>query len=113
MSKYVYTDKMDEISGFGGGYEDTCRAMVIAGLEWWDDNPDADPVFKGFKDVYGIIMDENDDAKALSKAVLDGSGGDCTGAMHQATISHIMVIRKEGWDWYVNKMEEENETSDM
>ena len=32
MSKYQYTDDMAEISGFGGGYESTCRAMVAAGL---------------------------------------------------------------------------------
>ena len=33
MGKYQYTDDMGEISGFGEGYEATCRAMVVAGLE--------------------------------------------------------------------------------
>ena len=42
MSKYVYTDNMSEISGFGGGYEAACRAMVVAGLEHLDANPQAD-----------------------------------------------------------------------
>ncbi len=101
---YEYTEEMREISGFGEGYEDTCRAMVKAGCEWFDANPDADPQFKGYEGIYGIITKENDDAEALSKALLDASDGDCTGAMHQASISHIMVIQKEGWEWYVKEM---------
>jgi len=104
VSKYIYTDDMDEISGFGGGYEATCRAMVVAGLEWWDANPDATPKFLGCKNIYGVISEDNDDAKALSKAVVEGSSDDCTGAMHQATITHIFRIRKVGWNQYCDEM---------
>ncbi len=103
--KYNFTPEMGEISGFGGGYEDTCRSMLNAGLEWFDEHPEADPQFHGFKNVFGIVIEDNEDAKALSKAVTDVTN-DCTGAMHQAVISHIFAIRKIGWDAYVTKMSE-------
>lgn len=103
-SKYQFTPAMQEISGFGGGYEETCRRMLAAALTWLDEHPEADPKFAGYKDVYGVISDENDDAKALSKAAVDASGGDCTGAMHQAIISSAMWIREHGWDKYVEQM---------
>ena len=103
MDKYEFTPEMGEISGFGGGYEQTCRDMLKAGLEWFDKNPKADPKFKGFKNIYGLIMEDNDDAKALSKAVTDATD-DCTGAMHQAVISSIFYIKKKGWDEYVKQM---------
>ena len=91
---------MSELSGFGGGYEATCRAMVVAGLEHLDANPKADPQFRGYKNIYGIITEENADGKALSDAVVKAANGDCTGAMQQAAISHILWIRKNGWDRY-------------
>lgn len=105
-SKYEFTEEMGEISGMGGGYEQCCRDMLKAGLEWLDAHPDADPKFHGFKGVYGIIDEDNEDAEALTKAIIDASGGGATGAMHQAVVSHCLVIRKEGWDHYVEKMSE-------
>lgn len=104
MSKYDFTSSMGEISGFGGGYEATCRAMLKAGLEWFDLHPDAKPMFHKFEGVYGIIAEENQDAKDLSEAVVRGGGDDCTGAMHQAVISHVLFIKKNGWDEFVKKM---------
>lgn len=97
--KYVFTDDMAEISGFGGSYEKACRDMIVAGLEWFDEHPTAEPKFHGFKDVYGIMAEDNEDAKALSEAVTAVSD-DVTGAMHQASIQHIMYIRKNGWEKY-------------
>jgi hypothetical protein len=104
--KYVFTDDMREISGFGGGYEAACRAMVVAGLEWFDAHPAAKPEFHGFKGVYGILAEDNDDAKALSKAMVAAAEplGGATGAMHQATVAHALKIREMGWDWYVVEM---------
>lgn len=104
MDKYEFTSEMDEISGFGGGYEQTCRNMLKAGLLWLDAHPEATPEFHGYKGVYGIITEDNADAKALSDAIVSGSGGDCTGAMHQACVSTALWIRTNGWDAYVKAM---------
>lgn len=100
MRKYVYTSDMSEISGFGGDYEATCRAMVVAGLEYLDKNAAACPEFLGYSNIYGVIQGENAAAKALSEVVVKASKGNCTGAMHQATIAHILWIRKNGWKRY-------------
>jgi hypothetical protein len=105
MSKYQYTDDMKEISGFGGEYEEACRKMVVAGAEWFDEHPTAEPKFKGYKNVFGIIMEDNEDARALSDAVVKPSD-DCTGAMHQAAIGHVLYIHKHGWEKYVEKMKQ-------
>lgn len=100
---YEFTKKMGEISGFGGGYEQTCRAMLKAGLEFWDNNPSLDPKYKGFKNVYGILADNNADAKKLDEAIVNAVN-DMTGAMHQAVISSIFFIHKNGWEKYVEEM---------
>lgn len=107
---YEFTPTMGEISGFGGGYEAACRAMLKAGMEWLDAHPSADPKFAGYKDVYGILTEENQDAKDLSEASVKASGGDCTGAMHQAVISTCLWIRKNGWDRYVEEMSKSETT---
>lgn len=105
---YEFTPEMGEISGFGGGYEDCCRAMLKAGMDWIDAHPEADPQFHGYKGVYGIISEDNDDAKALSKAIVSGDNGTgCTGAMHQAVTTACLRIKKYGWDFYVEKMSKE------
>ena len=101
---YEFTEKMGEISGFGGGYEQTCRNMLKAGLKWLDENPQANPEFHGYKNVYGIITEDNEDAKKLSSIVIEASDNDCTGAMHQAVITSILWIRKNGWENYVKSM---------
>lgn len=99
MSKYQYTDDMKEISGFGGGYEAACRAMVVAGLEHLDAHPESRPKFHGYDGVFGLVVEDNADAKALSDAVVKACD-DCSGAMHQAAISHILWIRSNGWERY-------------
>ncbi len=100
---YEFTETMGEISGFGGGYEAECRKMLKNGLKWLDANPEANPQISGYKNIYGIINEDNDDAKALSKAITADSE-DCTGAMHQAVISRCLWIKANGWDKYVEAM---------
>jgi len=102
--KYVYTKEMDEISGFGGGYEKICRDMVIAGLKWLDNNPNADISYKEFKNIYGLTADESKDCQVMQEEMLKASGDDCTGAMMQSTLNHVMYIHKNGWDKYVQEM---------
>lgn len=103
-TRYVFREGMGEISGFGGGYEQTCRNMLSAALDWFDEHPDADPKLKGFEEIYGVLMEDNADAKALSAAVLAAANGDCTGAMHQVVISSSLWIRHHGWDAYCDEM---------
>jgi len=104
MSKYVWTEDMGEISGFGGAYEATCQAMVRAGIEWMEAHPEAHPKFHGYKDIYGVLAEDNADAKALTEAMIAASGGDCTGAMHQATVSHLLFIHRNGWEKYCSEL---------
>ncbi|HET6717110.1 MAG TPA: hypothetical protein VFG90_08255 [Nitrososphaeraceae archaeon] len=103
-SKYIWTPEMREISGMGGSYEDSCKRMIIAGLEFWDTQTESfNPRYKGFKDVYGICMDDNEDAKKLSDVLITTVSG-CSGAMHQAAISHIFFIKRNGWEKYKQEM---------
>lgn len=102
----TWSDDMGEISGMGGGYEAACRSMVLAGIKWIDEHPDADPHFRGYKNIYGIINEENDDAKALTAAILVPVDGDCTGAMHQASIGHVLAYKRLGWDAYCKELRE-------
>jgi hypothetical protein len=106
MSDKQWTDDMGEISGFGGDYEACCRAMVLAGIKWVDENPSADPHYKGFKNVYGLVMEDNDDAKALTKAIIDAAAGEATGAMHQASVGHVLAYKRLGWDEYSKQLRE-------
>jgi hypothetical protein len=111
VSKYEFTPEMGEISGFGGGYEDACRSMLKAAMEWFDANPNANPEFKGCENVYGLVVEDNDDAKALSDAAVKAAGEHgCTGAMHQAVITHSLFIKKNGWDKYVEEMSKREQT---
>jgi hypothetical protein len=99
-----FTKEMREISGMGGSYEQCCRDMVIAGANWLKNNPDKNPEWKTFKNVFGLTTDENEDAKELENILLEASGDDCTGAMMQAAMSHVGFIKLNGWDKYVEQM---------
>ena len=108
MEKYVFEPEMGEISGFGGSYEEACRKMVVAGLNWLDMHPLAEPKFHGYKGVYGILSEDNAIAKELSTAMVDAAGGDCTGAMHQATVTTVLWIREHSWEEYVKEMKKKD-----
>lgn len=98
--KFSTQNKAGEISGFGGGYEQTCRTMLKAGMYWLEANPDAEPRFMGNDSVYGLILEDNEDARALSKVVTKHTP-DVTGAMHHAVICRLLWIRKNSWEKYV------------
>ena len=103
MTNYKYTPEMREISGLGGGYEHDCRKMVITGLKWLDKHPNADPKFTGYREVFGLISEDNHDAKKLS-ATVGASVPTCSGAGHHAAIAHILHIKEVGWSTYVKEM---------
>ena len=102
-AKYPWGETMGEISGFGGGYEAACRDMIYAGLVWLDAHPGADLKATTYRNVFGILNAESEDAKALDKIVC-AACPDCSGAMHQATMSALMFIAKQGWPRYVAAM---------
>lgn len=99
---------MREISGFGGGYEKACRDMVIKGIKFLDKNS-ANPIFSTYENIFGIIKEDNEDAKKLTNAMLAASS-DCTGAMMQVCVNHVLYINKNGWDKYVEEMKDVKET---
>ncbi len=108
----AWDESMGEISGFGGGYEAVCRAMVLAGIAWIDQHPQAEIIFGGFKNVFGLVTEENEDAKALTAAMMDApvpgvqarAGDDATGAMHHAAVQHCLAYKRLGWDEYVRQL---------
>lgn len=110
MSKYTYKNIEREISGFGGGYEKSCRNMVIAGMEWLDAHPEAKPTFKQYANVYGITAEENNDMEAMQAAMLRVCD-DCTGAMMQACTNHVLKAREVGWEEYTRLMNEADANS--
>lgn len=101
----AWTDDMGEISGFGGPYEACCRRMFFAGAAWFDAHPLADPRYLGSPQIYGIIMEDNHNAKELTAAIT-GAAGDhgCTGAMHQAVVGHCLAYRRLGWNAYCQEL---------
>ena len=114
MAERIWSEDMGEISGFGGGYEAACRAMVFAGMDWVDAHPDADPVFQGYTNVFGVICEINEEAEALTKVVVDAAKalGGSTGAMHQATIGHVLAYRRLGWEQYCRQLRDRDKTEE-
>ncbi len=96
---------MRELSGFGGGYEECCRRMVVKGVEWLGKNKDAKLSVKSFKNVVGITETASKDAKALEKAFTKGED-DITGAMIQMTWEHLFFIKRKGWDEFTKQLKD-------
>jgi hypothetical protein len=105
MSKYQYTEKCIEVSGFGGGYEDACRKMVQTGMEWLDKHKEANPTFDQFKNVYGLTTNENDDMKDMQSAMNEAISNGASGAMMQVSTNHVLYAHKNGWEKYISEME--------
>lgn len=116
MSEKQWTKDMGEISGFGGGYEAVCRAMVMAGIRWIDEHPEAKLEFSGSPQIFGVVCEESNDAEKLTEAMMDAPvfhdgkqiqahvREDCTGAMHHAAVNHCMAYKRLGWDEYRNQL---------
>lgn len=112
-----WQEGMGEISGFGGNYEAGCRAMVLAGIAWIDEHPNAVLEAHSFKNVFGVLIPHSKDAKALEQAMLDAEvqmddgetvkvRDECTGAMHHAAFNHVFAYRRLGWTEYVRQLTE-------
>jgi hypothetical protein len=118
QTKYVWSDDMDEISGFGGDYEECCRFMVSGALDLLDTlervkgDKVTEPRYAGLEGVYGILTADNAAAKLLdewlTKEVRDyfGERHTPTGAMHHACISAVLWVRAHSWNKFVQDMKD-------
>lgn len=108
MSMRQWTEGMGEVSGLGGDYEECCRAMVLAGVEWTDKHPGQFPEFSEIAGVFGLINPKDGPAKELVDVVVQAANrfgkGDPSGAMVHATVGHVLFIASKGWDVYVARM---------
>lgn len=105
MTDYEWTPAMAEVSGFGGEYEEACREMVIAAAEWSEENPDADPEVGTPEGVFGLIVGMNGTGEELLEAVKSPVDG-ASGAMVHGASRSALYIHENGWDAYVEMMEE-------
>ena len=124
MNEKAWTEDMGEISGFCGGYEAVCRSMVLAGIRWIDEHPDAVLTYEGSPQIFGVITETSDDAKALEAAMMDApvlldgkqiqahAEDGCTGAMHHAAVNHVNAYKRLGWDEYRRQLREQREEND-
>jgi hypothetical protein len=114
LNSLTFSHEMAEISGFGGGYEACCRAMVLAGVDWGLKNPTLSPQTYGFANVIGVHLNANHAAKQLEEAIVSATyewegkqcvaRAECTGAMLQAAMQHSITASKMGWKNYVGFM---------
>jgi hypothetical protein len=97
-----------DISGMGGGYEAECQRMLWRGVAYLHEIKPPLEMWKGatsYAGVYGVLSTDGADLKALEATVIP-SGTDCTGAMHQAVMSHLCRIHEYGIDWWLAKVRE-------
>lgn len=109
-AKYPWTPDMGEISGFGGGYEETCRNMLYGALAHLDEHcatPEekTQAVTSFVEQIHSSFPTQE---HPLENAIMDACKDDCTGAMHGAVVSHLLYIIKNGWDKWSSKMIEHN-----
>jgi len=95
--------KTIDISGFGGGYEATCQAMLIAGMKWLREHPEFTfEGYKAYRNITGIVVPpETRLAKELDDVLLKAARDDMTGAQHQAVISHLAYIQAHGHEQWL------------
>jgi len=99
-----------DITGMGSGYERACQLALRAGIKWLGEHPDFKFRVKTYANIYGVAKVETYGireyellAKELDKAMMEAVGGDMTGAMHQAVISHLRYIHENGYDEWLTK----------
>lgn len=110
--RYRHTAEMGEISGFGGEYEECCQDMLEAGVKWLLENKPKELVMAGDPNIFGLLLMKSEEAEALSKAVIEASGGEATGAMHHSVMSRLYYIDGHGWDAYVKVLLENGDDDD-
>lgn len=100
---YLWRAGMRSLSGAGGFYEATCRAMVWAGLRWLDEHPGAGPVFRGTQATGGVVHPVNEDADALKSAIVKILVEAPPNLVREA-LEACLFVRKHGWEMFVKVM---------
>lgn len=97
---------MGELSGFGDGYEDLCRAMLRAGLQWLDDHPNV-VVIRGIDGVLGFAGGDPDDDVNGLLALLYEAGGSKTSVRMVEVVTHALgYVLDNGWPAFVVAMKQ-------
>lgn len=94
-ARWHFDEGMDEISGFGGGYEQGCRDLLLAGGEWADRNV---AIAKAITSQFEVPKD--------MEAAMLAACPDCSGAMFGTCLSHIVWVMNHTWGEYVGQMRE-------
>ena len=95
------------ISGFGGGYEDTCQRMLWRGVAYLAEVQPPLEIWEGthsYEGVFGLLV-TGEGLKELEAAVMRGEDN-VTGAQHQAVMGHLRVIHEHGVDWWIDHLRE-------
>ena len=96
-----------DMSGMGGGYEQTCQRMLWLGLQmiglWPEDT------WKGvysYQGVYGLVdTHASKEIQALEdvwRSDPEISKGGMTGAQHQCVLSHLQYLHKNGYEKWLD-----------
>jgi hypothetical protein len=102
------------ISGFGGGYEDTCQRMLWKGVAYLAEVQPPLDIWKGvhsYEGVYGVLVTKGAGIKALEAAATAGED-DITGAIHQAVMGHLRAIHEHGVDWWIGHLRNHDPSRD-
>ena len=104
-AKFPWLPEMGEISGFGGGYEETCRNMLYGALAYLDEHcTTQEEKINAVAKLVDDLRDRNYKNNGIEKAIMKACENDCTGAMHNAAVSHLMFLTKNGYEKYKNEL---------
>ena len=106
--EYKYTDKCRDITGRGGSYEESCRGMVIRGMEWLEgqiaeqlDEVNTHPSFDA-----SFLMVEIDQSELIG--VMIDSCMMATRGMLNLSLNHFYYASRVGWAAYIDELEKEH-----
>jgi hypothetical protein len=100
--KTVDISGMDELRS-QYGYEWGCQVLMFRALDWLKQHQEKDPKFHGFKNVTGLMLADNPDAKEMENFALDHEkirDFGATGAMVQYSLLHALQRHARGEDGY-------------
>lgn len=114
--KYIFPNNFPDITGICEEEEKTCRAMIIAGMEWFDNNPLEAQIFKEPDNCidYCFAMrrperlytkNNNDPINMLVSAMKNIKEAkeykDFCGAILHICLKHVLHAHEIGWEKYI------------